>query len=70
MDTDLACKTSYHFAASSTVFPRVSAYQARDHLRLLAHVYDSVASIHMIRSQADMASREPKVALTYRDMHT
>ena len=48
--TDLACNTSYHFAASRTVFPRVSPYQARDRLRLLAHVYDSVASIHMIRS--------------------
>ena len=45
--TDLACNTSYHFAASRTVFPRVSPYQARDRLRLLAHVYDSVASIHM-----------------------
>ena len=44
---DLACNTSYHFAASRTVFPRVSPYLARDRLRLLAHVYDSVASIHM-----------------------
>ena len=47
---DLACNTSCHIAASCTVFPRVSPYQARDCLRLLAHVYDSVASIHMIRS--------------------
>ena len=45
--TDLACNTSYHFAASRTVFPRVPPYLARDHLRLLAHVYDSAASIHM-----------------------
>ena len=48
--TDLACNTSYHFAASRTVFPWVSPYLARDRLRLLAHVYDSVASIHMTRS--------------------
>ena len=48
--TDLACNTSYHFAASRTVLPRVPPYLARDRLRLLAHVYDSVASIHMIRS--------------------
>ena len=47
---DLAGNTSYHLAASRTVFPRVSHYQARDRLCLLAHVYDSVASIHMIRS--------------------
>ena len=65
--TDLACNTSYHFAASRTVFPRV--YLARDRLRLLDHVYDSVASIHM-RTRAEMTSREPKVVLTYRDMHT
>ena len=45
--TDIACNTSYHFAASRTVFPQVPPYLARDHLRLLAHVYDSVASIHM-----------------------
>ena len=45
--TDLAGNTSYHFAASRTVFPRVPPYLARDRLRLLAHVYDSVASIHM-----------------------
>ena len=44
---DLACNTSYHFAASHTVFPRVSPYQAQDRLRLLVHVYDSVANIHM-----------------------
>ena len=48
--TNLACNTSYHFAASRTVFPRVSPYQARDRLRILAHVYDNVASIHMTRS--------------------
>ena len=48
--TNLAYNTSYHFAASRMVFPRVSPYQARDRLRLLAHVYDSAASIHMIRS--------------------
>ena len=46
----LACNTSYHFAASRTVFPRVSPYLARDRLRLLTHVYDSVASIHMTRT--------------------
>ena len=45
--TDLACNTSYHFAASRTVFPRVPPYLARERLCLLAHVYDSVASIHM-----------------------
>ena len=45
--TDLACNTSYHFAASCTVFPRVPPYLTRDRLRRLAHVYDSVASIHM-----------------------
>ena len=45
--TDLACNTSYHFVASRMVFPRVPPYMARDYLRLLAHVYDSVASIHM-----------------------
>ena len=44
---DLAGNTSYHFAASRTVFPRLSPYHGRDRLRLLAHVYDSVASIHM-----------------------
>src|SRR3954467_5036786 len=44
---DPACNTSYHFAASRTVLPRVPPYLARDRLRLLAHVYDSVASIHM-----------------------
>ena len=47
---DLACNTSYHFAASRTVFPRVSPYHARDRLRLLAHVYDSVASIHITKN--------------------
>ena len=45
--TGLACNTSYHFAASRTVSPRVPPYLARDRLRILAHVYDSVASIHM-----------------------
>src|SRR3954469_9712638 len=44
---DPACNTSYRFAASRTVLPRVPPYLARDRLRLLAHVYDSVASIHM-----------------------
>ena len=48
--TDLACNTSYHFAASRTVFPRVPPYLARDRLRLLAHAYDSAASIHMTES--------------------
>src|SRR6266536_105920 len=48
--TDLACNTSYHFAASRTVSPRVPPYLARDHLRLSAHVYDSVASIHMTKN--------------------
>ena len=47
---DLAGNTSYHFAASRTVFPRVSPYHARDRLRLLAHVYDSVAGIHMTKN--------------------
>ena len=45
--TDLACNTSYHFAASRTVFPRVPPYLAQDRLHLWDHVYDSVASIHM-----------------------
>jgi len=45
--TDLAYNTSYHFAASRTVSPWVSPYHGRDRLRLLAHVYDSAASIHM-----------------------
>ena len=48
--TDLACNTSYPFAASRTVFPRVPPYLARDRSRLLAHVYDSVASIHMTKN--------------------
>ena len=48
--TDLACNTSYHFAASRTVFPRVPPYLARDRLRLLAHVYDCAASIHMTKN--------------------
>src|SRR3954462_10653106 len=47
---DPACNTSYHFAASRTVLPRVPPYLARDCLRLLAHVYDSVASIHMTKN--------------------
>ena len=45
--TDLACNTSYHFAASRAVFPWLQPYLGRDRLRLLAHVYDCVASIHM-----------------------
>src|SRR6187401_3739386 len=45
-----SCNTSYHFAASRTVTPRVPPYLARDRLRILAHVYDSVASIHMIEN--------------------
>ena len=44
---DLADYTSYHFAASRTVFHGCRLTLARDRLRLLAHVYDSVASIHM-----------------------
>ena len=44
---DLAGNTSYHFAASRTVSPRVPPYLAQDRLRHLAHVYDSVASNHM-----------------------
>ena len=47
---DLACNTSYHFAASRTVSPRCRLTFVRDRLRLLAHVYDGVASIHMIKS--------------------
>ena len=68
--TDLACNTSYRFAASRTVFPRVSPHLAWDRLRLLAHVYNSVASILMTKNPADMTSHEPKVALTYGDRHT
>ena len=48
--TDLACNTSYHFVASRTVSPRLPPYLARDRLRLLAHVYDSAASIHMTKN--------------------
>ena len=48
--TDLACNTSYHFAASRTVFPQVPPYLAWDRLRLLAQVYDSVAIIHIIEN--------------------
>ena len=44
---DLAGNTSYHFAASRTVSHGCRLTMARDRLRLLAHVYDSVASIHM-----------------------
>ena len=44
---DLAGNTSYHFAASRTVSHGCRLTMARDHLHLLAHVYDSVASIHM-----------------------
>ena len=44
---DLAGNTSYHFAASRTVFHGCRLTMARDRLRLLAHLYDSVASIHM-----------------------
>src|SRR3954463_8860876 len=47
---DPACNTSYHLAASRTVLPRVPPYLARDRLRLLAHAYDSVASIHMTKN--------------------
>ena len=36
--TDLACNTSYHFAASRTVYPRLPLYLARDRLHILAHV--------------------------------
>ena len=49
--TDLACNISYHFASSHTVSPRVPHYLAWDHLHLLAHVYDSFASIHMTKNQ-------------------
>ena len=48
--TDQACNTSYQFAASRTVFPLVPPYLARDGLHLLAHVYDSVTSIHMTKN--------------------
>ena len=48
--TDLAYNASYHFAASGTVSPRVPPYLARDRLHLLAHIYDSVASIHMTKN--------------------
>ena len=44
---DLADNTSYHIAASRTVSHECHLTMARDCLRLLAHVYDSVASIHM-----------------------
>ena len=47
---DLAGNTSYHFAASRTVSHGCRLTMVRDRLRLLAHVYDSVASIHMTRS--------------------
>ena len=48
--TDLACNTSYHFAASRTVFHGCRLTFARDRLRLLRHVYDSVTSIHMTKN--------------------
>ena len=67
---DLAGNTSYHFAASRTVSHGCRLTMARERLRLLAHVYDSVASIHMTENRADMASREPKAAQTYGDRHT
>ena len=44
---DLAGNTSYHFAASRTVSHGCRLTMASDRLRLFAHVYDSVASIHM-----------------------
>ena len=44
---DLAGNTSYHIAASRTVTHGCRLTMARDRLRLLAYVYDSVASIHM-----------------------
>ena len=47
---DLVGNTSYHFAASRTVSHGCRLTMARDRLRLLAHVYDSVASIHMIEN--------------------
>ena len=44
--TDLACNTSYHFAASRTVFPRVPPYLARDRLRFwLTYMIVPLASI-------------------------
>ena len=44
--TDLACNTSYHFAASRTVFPRVPPYLARDRFRLwLTYMIVSLAFI-------------------------
>ena len=45
--TNLACNTSYHLAASRTVFHGSRLTMARDRLRLLAHVYDSFARIDM-----------------------
>ena len=47
---DLAGNTSYHIAASRTVFSWVLPYHGQDGLRLLAHVYDSVARIHMTKN--------------------
>ena len=43
---DLACNTSYHFAASRMVYPWVPSYLARDHLRLwLTYMIVLLASI-------------------------
>ena len=67
---DLACNTSYRFAASRTVFPRVPPYLAGTVCAFwLTYMIVSLAPIWQ-RTRADMTSREPKVALTYRDRHT
>ena len=44
---DLAGNTSYNIAASRTASHGCRLTMAQDRLRLLAHVYDNVASIHM-----------------------
>ena len=45
---DLAGNTSYHLAASRTVFPRVSSYLFPGPFAPFgSRIYDSVASIHM-----------------------
>ena len=68
---DLAGNTSYHFAASRTVSPRVSSYLFPGTVCAfwLMYMIVSLASIGQ-RTQADMASRKPKVAQTYRDRLT
>ena len=68
--TDLACNTSYHFAASRTVFHRCHlTWPGTVCAFWLTYMIVSLASMWH-RTRADMASREPKAALTHEDRHT